>query len=400
MRLSSAIIIVFLIASVISSADKVTIAVLDLEATGVSASEAASLTNRIRHNLVQTDMFRVIERAQMDEILSEQGFQMTGCTSSECIVEAGKLLGVQRMVGGSIDKVGNMYTIYLRMIDVATGEILTSATSDCNEGIEEVVVKSTGEAVAGLLGQSNPSSGGGSYTQKDKPKEIIGSLPGMKFVTIPSGSFRMGSNDGDKVERPVHTVNISSFQMMTTEVTQAQWQAVMGSNPSNFKGDNLPVEQVSWDDCHEFISKLNQRDPGKGYRLPTEAEWEYACRAGSTTMYYNGDNYSDLDRIAWYYNNSDRKTHPVGQKLPNAWGLYDTLGNVWEWCEDWFHENYNGAPSDGSAWRSPSGNLRVLRSGSWYDPPNFCQIAFRDRYPPNHKLYQTGFRLVRDVDAR
>ena len=395
MRLSTAIIIVLLIVSSILSADKVTIAVLDLEATGVSASEAASLTNRVRHNLFQTGKFKLIERAEMDEILSEQGFQLTGCTSSECIVEAGKLLGVQRMVGGSIDRVGDMHTIYLRMIDVATGEILASATSDCSEGIEQVVLKSTREAVAGLLGKAFQSESGSSNSQA-----LTTSPFGMQFETILSGSLMMGSNDGSRDEKPVHQVNIKSFQMMTTEVTQAQWKAVMGNNPSKFKGDNLPVENVSWNDCQEFINKLNQRDPGKGYRLPSEAEWEYACRAGTTTKYYSGDSESDLGRVGWYgfdKGNSNKKTHPVGQKSPNSWGLYDMHGNVWEWCADWYHKSYNSAPADGSAWVSPSGQNRVLRGGSWSFNQFYCRSASRYGLNPAHRYDYYGFRLVRNT---
>ncbi|MBM3327732.1 MAG: formylglycine-generating enzyme family protein [Calditrichaeota bacterium] len=230
-----------------------------------------------------------------------------------------------------------------------------------------------------------------------KPKQgekSAGPLPGMNFVLIPGGSFMMGSNDGYENEKPVHRVEIKSFYMMTTEVTQAQWRTVMGDNPSCFKGDDLPVEYVSWSDCQEFIKKLNQRDPGKGYRLPSEAEWEYACRAGTTTKYYTGDSESDLARAGWYYGNSDSKTHPVGQKQPNAWGLYDMHGNVWEWCEDWYHDTYNGAPGDGRAWTSPAGTYRVLRGGSWIDGGRYCRGAFRGRFGPDSHDGLNGFRVV------
>ncbi|MBC8277088.1 MAG: SUMF1/EgtB/PvdO family nonheme iron enzyme, partial [FCB group bacterium] len=204
-------------------------------------------------------------------------------------------------------------------------------------------------------------TGGGSFSGVT----TTGPLSGMTFVKIPGGSFRMGSNES-KDEKPVHSVSIKPFYMMTTEVTQKMWKELMGSNPSHFKGDNLPVEKVSWNDCQKFIEKLNQRDPGKGYRLPTEAEWEYACRAGTTTKYYSGNSESDLKRAGWYSGNSGKKTHIVGQKSPNSWGLYDMSGNVWEWCTDWYHNSYSGAPTDGSAWISPSSTYRVLRGGSWY----------------------------------
>ena len=394
MRISSAILIILFIVSAILGADKATIAVLDLETSGVSTLEADYLTRRIRHELFQTDKYKVLERAAMEEILTEQGFQLTGCTSSECAVQAGQLLGVQYMVAGSVGKIGSLYTIFLRLIDVESGEITASATADCRGSIEEVATNTTTEAVAKLLGGSGSKS---AKIPKTETLTTSGYLSGMTFVTIPSGSFMMGSNDGRGDEKPMHNVYIKSFRMMTTEVTQAQWTAVMGNNPSNWKGDDLPVEQVSWNDCQEFIRKLNQLDPGKGYRLSTEAEWEYACRAGTTTKYYTGNSDSDLGRAGWYSSNSGSKTHPVGQKEPNAWGLYDMHGNVWEWCADWYHGNYNGAPQDGSARLSPSGNSRVLRGGSWRSGPSFCRSASRNWFDPDIRDYYLGFRLARSL---
>ena len=212
----------------------------------------------------------------------------------------------------------------------------------------------------------------------------------------------IGSNDEDNDEKPVHNVYIKSFKMMTTEVTQAQWNSLMSYNPSNYKGDYLPIDEVSWDEVQEFIQKLNQYDPGKGYRLPSEAEWEYACRAGTTTKYYSGNSDSDLARAGWYNGNSGSKTHPVGQKEPNAWSLYDMHGNVWEWCEDWYQSSYNGAPSDGSAWLSPAGQYRVLRGGSWNSSTSCCRSASRLSREPTRLLVgryslSGGFRLARSL---
>ena len=219
----------------------------------------------------------------------------------------------------------------------------------------------------------------------------------MQFAYIPAGSFMMGSpedeDDRRDAESPQHKVTLKPFRMQTTPVTQKQWKEVMGNNPSNFDGDDLPVGCVSWNDCREFVKKLNQRDPGKGYRLPSEAEWEYACRAGTTTKYYSGNSESDLERAGWYRDNSGGKTHPAGQKEPNAWGLYDIHGNVWEWCEDWYHSSYNGAPSDGSAWVSPTGKYRVLRGGSWSLIQDYCRSAHRGRSNPVSRYGSYGFRL-------
>ncbi len=241
--------------------------------------------------------------------------------------------------------------------------------------------------------------GAGSVIARNEVTKQSGPLTGMEFVLIPGGSFMMGSPDNEEGrydnEGPQHRVTLKPFYMMTTEVTQKMWVEVMGSNPSYLKGDNLPVEKVSWNDCQEFLKKLNQRDPGKGYRLPTESEWEYACRAGTTTRYYTGNSEQDLARAGWYLGNSDLKTHPVGQKTPNAWGLYDMHGNIWEWCEDRYHDSYNGAPIDGSAWLTPAGSYRVLRGGCWGNVTEFCRSAYRRSNTPDNRNHSSGFRVVR-----
>lgn len=211
--------------------------------------------------------------------------------------------------------------------------------------------------------------------------------PNIELVRIPPGSFMMGSANGSEESKPVHQVTISyEFYLGKYEVTQTQWRAVMGNSPSRFKGCNrCPVERVSWNDANEFIRKLNQLNDGYAYRLPTEAEWEYACRAGTT-----GDYAGKLSDMAWY--DSDR-THAVGSKRPNAWGLADMQGNVWEWCEDWYHETYFGAPSDGSAWLSEK-ESRVLRGGSWALPADLSLPAVRYSYDPDGRYLDNGFRVA------
>ncbi len=230
--------------------------------------------------------------------------------------------------------------------------------------------------------------------------EIIDLGDGVKLemVYIRGGSFQMGSPNNEEgrwaTEGPIHTGNLPDFRIGKYEVTQAQWKAVMHINPSNWQEDDLPVEQVSWNDCKEFIAKLNSKT-GKTFCLPSEAQWEYACRAGSTTKFCFGDSYSKLDDYAWYSFNSDKKTHPVGQKKPNAWGLYDMHGNVWEWCEDYYHNSYNKAPTDGSVWMSPKGEYRVLRGGSWGYYPRFCRSASRFNYSlPVVRRIHDGVRLI------
>jgi len=178
------------------------------------------------------------------------------------------------------------------------------------------------------------------------------------------------------------------------EVTQEQYQRVMGSNPSNFKGANLPVEEVSWNDAQEFCRKLSQQE-GKAYRLPTEAEWEYACRAGSGTRFHFGDDESQLGEYAWYENNSESQTHPVGTKRPNAFGLFDMHGSVWEWCSDGYDESYyKNSPVDDP--QGPSaGDVRVLRGGSWYGWPGDSRSALRLRGTPDGRISSVGFRVAR-----
>ncbi|WP_321416515.1 SUMF1/EgtB/PvdO family nonheme iron enzyme [uncultured Methanomethylovorans sp.] len=218
----------------------------------------------------------------------------------------------------------------------------------------------------------------------------------MEFVLIPSGEFQMGSNE-HSAEQPAHKVKISKpFYLGKYPVTQKEWKAVMGSNPSYYKGDNGPVEQVSWNDVQEFVRKLNSKEGNEKYRLPSEAEWEYACRAGTTTKYCFGDNESKLDEYAWYNVNSEGKTHPVGQKKPNLWGLCDMHGNVWEWVQDKWHDSYKFAPTDGSALEGSS-SLRVFRGGSWYGNVGFCRSANRGLFSPINCNNGLGFRLLRAV---
>jgi formylglycine-generating enzyme required for sulfatase activity len=239
--------------------------------------------------------------------------------------------------------------------------------------------------------------------------KILTNSIGMEFVLIPAGTFQMGSDispeemakryggkaEWYKREHPQHQVTISRpFYLQTTPVTHGQWQQVMGKNPAYFKkcGKNCPVEDVSWNDAQEFIVKLNRMEKTDKYRLPTEAEWEYACRAGSTTRFYFGDAEAGLGKYAWYWNNSQKKTHPVGKKKPNAWGLYDMHGNVWEWCQDWFGGYPPGPVTDPEG--PASGERRVLRGGSWVGFAWFARSAVRYYdFPDGGDLI--GFRVAR-----
>ena len=239
-----------------------------------------------------------------------------------------------------------------------------------------------------------------SVTDVDAAPETHTNSIGMKFVLIPSGSFMMGADlnfeDGSKDETPQHSVTISkSFYLGRYEVTQQQWVKVMGSNPSKFKGRTKPVEQVSWDDVQRFIKKLNAKENGRYYRLPTEAEWEYACRAGTTGAYSFGDDVDQVGGYGWFDGNSGDKTHPVGQKKPNSWGLHDMHGNVWEWVQD----VYKNTAYDSHAASDPiyegSGSYRVFRGGSWYYNARILRCANRLNNSPGYRNGNLGFRLLR-----
>jgi formylglycine-generating enzyme required for sulfatase activity/predicted Ser/Thr protein kinase len=218
---------------------------------------------------------------------------------------------------------------------------------------------------------------------------------GMEFVSIPAGSFRMGSSSSEagSDEQPVHEVRISrGFELGKYEVTQAEWEAVMGSNPSRFPGANRPVERVSWEDAQAFIRRLNARGDGYRYRLPTEAEWEYACRAGTP-----GERYGSLDAVAWHAGNSGDRTHDVGSKQPNAWGLHDCLGNVWEWVGDWYGGDYYQQSRGNDPPGPNNGDSRVCRGGSWYGNPRDVRAAYRNYGNPSYRGDGLGFRVARTV---
>ena len=240
---------------------------------------------------------------------------------------------------------------------------------------------------------SSSSSERESSSSESRIETKVCALPGgvkLEMVHVEPGSFVMGDDQiGDKRRERI----TEGFWIGKFEVTQAQWEAVMGNNPSEFKGADLPVEQVSWDDCKRFLKKLNAlpavKESGLVFRLPTEKEWEYACRAGSTGDYCKlADGTEIIERtlgeVAWYDDNSEGKTHPVGQKKPNAFGLYDMHGNVWEWCEDLYQAGYS---------------FRVYRGGSWRSDSSYCTAGYRDNFNPFYRINYLGFRLAAFQDV-
>ena len=248
------------------------------------------------------------------------------------------------------------------------------------------------------------------------PAAVKAIISAENYVSIKTGEFRMGTDEHGENNDVPHLVKITRpFEMGKYEITQAQWEAVLSNNPSHFKGANLPVENISWDDAQAFIASLNELKDGYQYRLPTEAEWEYACRAGGQAVPKE-----NLEQIAWFGNNSglkqldseaiwnsdrqnynkvlienDCQSHRVGTKKPNAWGLFDMIGNVWEWCQDWYGEDYYLSSPDKDPTGPTTGTQRINRGGSWYSQSERCQSTIRGKDNPDNKLFNLGFRLVR-----
>jgi len=242
------------------------------------------------------------------------------------------------------------------------------------------------------------------------PKQTIATAPKNfkdcdecpEMVLIKAGKFLMGSkadpfskHPPEKYEMPQHEVSIKSFSLGKLEVTQEQWYVVMGTLPSKFKGRTLPVEQVSWNDVQEFLKKLSDKT-GKNYRLPSEAEWEYAARGGSQTAFSFGDDEKQLNLYAWYYKNSGIQSHPVGEKLPNAFGLHDMHGNISEFVQDCWNDNYVGAPIDGNAWKVEGCSHRVHRGGDWWRSEYGVRAADRSLIYSADSVSLVGFRVARD----
>ena len=259
-----------------------------------------------------------------------------------------------------------------------------------------------------------PSFSSEKTTVNGEPAERF-TLNGVTFtmVSVKGGTFQMGAtseqgSDASRDEKPAHSVTLSDYYIGQTEVTQALWKAVMGSNPSYYKGNNLPVETVSWNDCQQFIEKLNQLT-GKMFRLPTEAEWEHAARGGNKSRGYKYAGGNTLDQVAWYWENSgdsrlsgewdsDKvfanhcRTHPVGQKQANELGLYDMSGNVMEWCQDWYGSYISGAQTNPTGPSSASD--RVSRGGGWYNGARYCRVSYRYINPPDYIYFFLGLRLA------
>jgi formylglycine-generating enzyme required for sulfatase activity len=291
------------------------------------------------------------------------------------------------------EKRGHLKPKAVLKINLRKGQYLLEADgiNTADEINETFVVEETGTERLFQI-QLNHVTGTRVAKQDEVQTQAHSVRPDMVFVQ--GGTFSMGGQDGNtNNENPSHSISVKSFYISKYEVTQAQWQAVMGNNPSAINCDNCPVETISWNDAQEYCQKLSSLT-GKAYRLPTEAEWEYAACGGSKSRRFTFSGSSNIESTGWYNENSGGRIHPVGQKSPNELGLYDMTGNIGEWCSDWYDRSYY-ASSPANAPEGPStGTYRVIRGGSWDDKPGYCKITNRDFNEPNDRLGNIGFRPV------
>jgi formylglycine-generating enzyme required for sulfatase activity len=382
---------------------------------GVKKTLAEAFSDEIRNEINELGEYEILSRKKLEKIAKKKGLtQRLGNDDTQCLIDFGRAIGARYVIAGSISrsKPGPKSSIIvnLRLMHTEGWDAGVRKRVSREARTEDELLKSA-KAVAVVIMDKKELQGSGQTPKtlkaKIKQKKITNSF-GMTFVSIPEGDFMMGSpadEPGRANDEERHWVTISKpFYIQTTEVTQRQWQNVMGKNPSHFKdcGDDCPVEVVSWNDAQAFIKRLNEVEGKNQYRLPTEAEWEYASRARTTTPFFTGNcistdqaNYDGNKPISCCPSGKYKKsTGKVGSLPPNPWGLYDMYGNVWEWCQDWKGVYPAGQVTDPKG--PSSGKDRVLRGGSWLDDARNLRSARRFSYSPDFRDYDIGLRVVRD----
>lgn len=343
-----------------------------------SSKLGTAITSSGRYALVETgtEFLAALEK-EIDR-------QTSGDVRSNQIVALGQRYGVKLVVVADISEMFDELFVVSRLINLETG--LVEKNIDDSGAVETLnQLNNLAQKVATALlgdvstGRASTSGAAGGNVESFTVNGVT-----FEMVRVDGGSFQMGSYSGDSDETPVHSESVSTFYIGKTEVTQALWAAVMGNNPSNFRGENRPVEMVSWFDCQEFVERLS-RLTGRVFRLPTGAEWEFAARGGTRSRGYIYSGSDDVYRVAWYTENSGGSTHPVAQKLDNELGIYDMSGNVWEWTSDCYSSNYNSARSS---------SYRVYRGGSWNGIATYCRVAYRYVNSPGYRDYSIGLRLA------
>ncbi|GHV22414.1 hypothetical protein FACS189494_09210 [Spirochaetia bacterium] len=383
-----------------------------VEFTGNAPNDAATVRTIVESVMIDSGNYRVVSTDDIDKTLAQQKIALSSLSSKENITKLERE-NIKYIVTGTLDREGVEAIVSLRMLDVSNARFFpNSPRGVVNMSSMTTRLKGVSDIASAFL--SGMAGSGEQVVRSDSAQarqNAAGSIP-ANMVRVEDGTFSMGSSSGESDEKPVHSVTVKSFSMGKYEVTQAEYEAVMGTNPSNWKGAKLPVENVSWLDAIEYCNKrsLNEgltpayRGSGNdiicnfsasGYRLPTEAEWEYAAKGGNKdymTYEYAGGN--NAGAVGWYTDNSGERTHEVGTKAPNSLGLYDMSGNVWEWCWDWYSNSYtSGAQTDPTG--AASGSYRVLRGGSWSYYAKYLRSAYRNSNTPTSRYYIYGFRVVR-----
>ena len=380
--------------------DRKNVAVIPAEGESVSRDIRVGVTQGLEEGVFQSGEYKLLARGRsFEKALSEMQFQQSGAVSDSQLTEFGHAAGADFVCFATVSKFSETsYRISFKMIDVASGEIVNVGSETVRDGVDGLLTAT--DNIAKTLFGGGPVTTAGNTGNRSSGRNQTFTVSGATFemVYVQGGSFMMGAtseqgSEANTDEKPAHSVTLSDFYIGKFEVTQQLWRAVMGENPSRWKGDNLPVEQVSWADCQTFVGRLNSQT-GKNFRLPTEAEWEYAARGGNKSNGYRYSGSNDLYDVAWYRENSDSRTHEVGGKRPNELGIYDMSGNVWEWCRDWYDDSYYGRSPAMSPTGPSSGFVRVLRGGSWRDDAQYCRSAYRGDYDPSYRFFNYGFRLV------
>ena len=368
---------------------------------GVRQDIKDGITEGLLEGVVKSRQYRPVARDQdFANALREMKFQQSGAVADDQLIRFGRALGAALVCFATVSQFSDMeYRISYKMIDVALGEILDMSSETVRTGVSGLLdaTDNIAKKLFGDGGGGRPSGGAGA-SGGGRNKTFTANGVTFEMVFVQGGGFTMGctseqGNDCYDDEKPSHRVNLSDFYIGKHEVTQQLWRAVMGENPSSFKGDNLPVENVSWNDCQTFISRLNSLT-GMQFRLPTEAQWEYAARGGNQSKGFKYSGSHDPFDVAWYADNSGSRTHPVGTKAPNELGIHDMSGNVWEWCRDWYGANYYGSSPVESPTGPSSGSNRVFRGGGWYNAARSCRVSCRGNYAPEHRDNGIGLRLV------
>ena len=377
------------------------IAVWDLTSGDIEGAYAQDLTLILGSEVSKLGKYEVYSQENVRTLAGwEAQKMMLGSTDTKCLTALGQM-DIAKLISGRVGKIGDRFSVSLSLFDTQNAKAERMISEFCrseNELIELVQV-----AVRKLLGVEVAE---GKVPKKAKPplppplagKPFTDQVTGMELIFIKGGCFEMGDTFGDgyKDEKPVHKVCVDDYYLGKYEVTQEQWVRVMGTNPSSFKKrGNYPVEKVTWPDTQTFLSRLNTIT-GRQYRLPTEAEWEYASRSGGKGEKYSGTSKAeDLDEYAWNSGNAGRKTHPVGLKKANGLGLYDMSGNVWEWCADWYDNDYYKFSPKNNPQGPSTGTHKLVRGGSW---DNIRMGVYRAAYRGREKLStdnnNLGFRVA------